>query len=206
MSYSDDLKRQIAECRAKGEYALALELCRVGVAANPDVGSQDWFGFRFNLAQLLVCRDRPFSPSELEDAIATFQEIKNGATGEYSAKQRALASLGLGSAYYARTLGLPDENHDKAIEAFSAALDYYTLASDAYMWASVQAHIALIYSEKDGGEVRANLHRAVDIYMNVLQVFTPWQYPEDWKDTCERFRAVAGKLQLASENAPAVPE
>jgi hypothetical protein len=117
-----------------------------------------------------------------------------------SAKRRAVALTGLGLAYPYRTQGSRQRNLQKAIRALKESLRYYTRATDAYMWASIEALLGRIYSEMAKWKGPAAARTAVKCYKHAMEVLTKSDYPEDWQELHELLTAVNAKG--ADQNGP----
>ena len=73
-----------------------------------------------------------------------------------------------------------EENLDRALSAYTAALSIRTREADPYGWARTQNNIGNAYSHRIHGEQTENQRLAIAAYESALQVHDAVTYPEDF--------------------------
>jgi tetratricopeptide (TPR) repeat protein len=74
----------------------------------------------------------------------------------------------------------PDQNLEKAINCYKAALEVRTKEASPYYWASSQFSLGNAYCVMIRGNRAENLENAIACYQDALQVYTRDAYPERW--------------------------
>ena len=74
----------------------------------------------------------------------------------------------------------PDQNLEKAIDCYKAALEVRTKEASPYYWASSQFSLGNAYCVMIRGNRAENLEKAIACYQDALQVYTRDAYPERW--------------------------
>jgi CHAT domain-containing protein/tetratricopeptide (TPR) repeat protein len=72
------------------------------------------------------------------------------------------------------------ENLERAIAAYTAALEVYTQADFPVEWAMIQTNLGNAYSERIRGDRAKNLERAFAAYTAALEVYTQADFPVQW--------------------------
>jgi CHAT domain-containing protein len=98
-------------------------------------------------------------------------------------QQWAMTQNNLGLAYRDRILGEKAENVEKAIAAYSAALEVYTRSAFPQDWAMTQNNLGAAYSDRILGEKAENVENAIAAYSAALEVYTRSAFPQDWAET-----------------------
>jgi tetratricopeptide (TPR) repeat protein len=193
MANPTEIKDRLKSLQLKGDHKEAIKLCREALRLPYTPSSDEWFGFRLTLARSYINDQTSPISERVEDAISVYLELAF-LLKEEDAKRRALAYVGLGEAYYMRTAGRKRDNQILSILMFNYALNFYTKESNSYMWASIVAYIALVYSEisDDPGEVFHS--RAIKLYEDAIQVFTITGYPADHEEIKEKLKVLSGRL------------
>jgi len=89
----------------------------------------------------------------------------------------------LGAAYGNRIRGEKAENVEKAIAAYTAALEVYTPEAFPVQWAMTQNNLGNAYSDRIRGEKAENVEKAIEAYTAALEVYTPEAFPVQWATT-----------------------
>lgn len=188
MSSFDDILQAMALARKKGAFEECVLLCREGVRlASPE--TEEWYAFMINLARFLVTDMNSISSNNVEEALKVYLQLTTVLTKKTDQKKRAAALIGLGWMYYLRIKGKLRDNLERAVEAYTEALIYYTEKNDPYTWASIKAALGLIYSTLYKCN-DASLFDAKKNYKEALQVFTASEYPEDWKEINDKLNSL----------------
>ncbi|MEH2174028.1 CHAT domain-containing protein, partial [Nostoc sp.] len=72
---------------------------------------------------------------------------------------------------------------EKAIAAFTAALDVYTPEALPQEWAATQNNLANAYSDRIKGDRADNIEEAITAFTAALDVYTPEALPQEWAAT-----------------------
>ncbi|MEZ6058127.1 MAG: hypothetical protein R3C01_15620 [Planctomycetaceae bacterium] len=93
----------------------------------------------------------------------------------------ALNSLGL--EHWKSPQGNRNENLQRAIDCYNAALRVYTEQEFPQDWAMTQNNLGTAYQNLPTGDRGANLQRVIDCYHAALRVYTEQEFPQDWAMT-----------------------
>jgi hypothetical protein len=195
MRHIDIILSELDDTNKQGCIEECIALCREGARSSPTPTAEGWYAFRINLGLRLLDDQRPPSPQDVQEALNVYRELVANIP-KHEVRDRAVACMGLGWAYYLSTRGDTADNLRRSVEAFSEALNWYERESDPYHWAAIKAAIAFVYSEMEGGNFRATRLHAIKLNEEALQVFTAADYPDDFEDITEKIGDL--KRQLAA--------
>jgi tetratricopeptide (TPR) repeat protein len=109
--------------------------------------------------------------------------------------QWALIQSNLGVAWRSMPAGDPQTNLERALAAFSAALEVYTREAYPLDWARTQNDLGLVYAGLPGPDRAANLRKAMAAYGAALEVRTRKEHPVEWAATQNDLGLALASLQ-----------
>nr|WP_246790163.1 CHAT domain-containing protein [Rhizobium leguminosarum] len=83
----------------------------------------------------------------------------------------------------ARGQGDSDDNVERAIRAYEAALEDLTPSSHPKQWAVAQGNLGVLYQDRRRGDRSENIERSIVAHEAALQVYTQIDHPTDWAGT-----------------------
>jgi esterase/lipase superfamily enzyme/tetratricopeptide (TPR) repeat protein len=84
---------------------------------------------------------------------------------------------------------------EEAIFFYENALCFFSFERAPIIWAFVHAHLGKIYSSNRSDRDSQNLKAALEHFNLALQVYTPEEFPKDYKEISEALLDVTGALQ-----------
>ncbi len=119
--------------------------------------------------------------NNIEIAITGYQIVLSNR--EPGSEKYAQTQNNLAIAYSNRINGSREENLERAIGFYEAALTVYTLEDFPEQWALTQNNLAVAYSYRINDSRADNLERAIGFYEAALTVRTLEDFPEKWAET-----------------------
>lgn len=86
----------------------------------------------------------------------------------------------IGNAWQFMPNGDLEDNLNRAINAYQAALEVFTKASHPVDWATTQSNLGTAWARMPTGNLASNLQRAFDAYNAAMSVKTNISHPVDW--------------------------
>ena len=86
----------------------------------------------------------------------------------------------MGNAYSARVRGKEEENFEKEVEAYQAALTVFTRESTPQQWALIEAALGRALVARVRGDRSDNIEKAIEADERALSVLTRDTVPEQW--------------------------
>ncbi|NEQ71284.1 MAG: tetratricopeptide repeat protein [Symploca sp. SIO2D2] len=121
--------------------------------------------------------------SNLETAIACYQNALQVYTREAMPVEWATTQSNLAAAYSDRILGDEAQNLEKTIAFYRNALEVRTCEAMPADWASTQNHLAIAYRNRILGDKAQNLEDAIAFHQNALEIHTREAFPFEWAIT-----------------------
>jgi len=102
---------------------------------------------------------------------------------EKNPDSRAISLHNLARAYGLRIRGNRDENVERSIELYEAAVAGISAETDSSSFALARNNLAVSYLERNLGQRAENVERAIQLYEEALQVWTRAAMPLEWAKT-----------------------
>ena len=186
MFSSDTIFADLERAEEGNDLTRCMELCREALAQIDVPRSKEmYFKLQFRLANYLVAdgKDRG-----IEEAIDILTQLLLGASGGKTGERLAHIHLALGFAFGEKVLGEKRIHFESTIRHYEEALKFFTRDTYPEKWASIKAGIGLAYAEKAG---QNDVVRAIENYLDTLDVYTKQEYLEDYEDSIREL----GKLK-----------
>jgi tetratricopeptide (TPR) repeat protein len=136
--------------------------------------------FRRQIAQVAAL---PPSSRSLEEQIETYEEILSQLRWEEEPAFWAAVQNKLGIAYAARRRGSRAENLEKAIAAYSAAIEVTEKRGLLLDRAMAQNNLGAAYRKRLRGDKGENVEKAIASYESALEVLNREEWPSHWAGT-----------------------
>lgn len=188
----DDILDQLLKARDSADDQRCIHLCRQGIAVVPDANWRDWYGLRLLLATFLL-RD-PDSKDNVEEAIRVLEEILGSVEHDQDPHKWAFIQRSLAHAYEQRLRHGGEENLEKAIQHYSAALAVYSKSGPTLDEAVTRDALAECYAKRRSGSRVQNLRAEVEHLTAALKVFGRDSYPEEWANILSRLQMAQREL------------
>jgi CHAT domain-containing protein/TPR repeat protein len=182
---AENLKAAIAA------YQLALQVF------NSKAFPRDWAMVQMNLGNAYTQRCI-FGKTPLEDlkeAFACYENALLVRTRENFPRGCADVKQNQARAYYRRAMlrrhtqdGV--EDFELAIKCAEDALPIYKRDEYPNVWAGIQVHLAIIYSDRIKGDTAQNLKKSIEYLKAALEVFTRESFRFDWAETQKNLAAI----------------
>ena len=118
--------------------------------------------------------------SNMEIAIAVYQEVLKVLTRDSNPESWAAIQNNLGIAYQDRISGDRAENVENAIRSFDLALSVRTKENLPSDWAATQTNLVNAYRNRVIGNKSDNLENAIRCGKKALQVYAKEEFPSEW--------------------------
>ena len=139
--------------------------------------------------------------TNLQQAIACFQEALRFWTPETTPSEYAAVQTHLGRAYSRLPTGDPTTNLEQAIFCFKEALRFRTPETAPLDYADTQTHLGRAYSQLPTGDRTTNLMHAIACFQEALRFQTPQTAPFEYASTQNNLGIAYSQLPIGDRTA-----